>query len=164
MKRNIFALILVLLLSFPISVMHAQENSSPEENEQIRLENAMKCLNGEEHDHSLCMEGYNELIPCDSCQNFDSVMMTRPCTCGEVMGKICSREAIEYDRGTHKYNWGTKTCTVVYLRSRMKWYCASCGSTAWVYNDAGTFIPYHDCWQVHQNCGLGYYHVCAASM
>lgn len=113
------------------------------------------------------LEEKNDISEEESCEMIhESSRAMKPCPhCGELCGTVCARDAQEYDRGTHSYwSGGIKTCTVVYLRSRQRYYCASCNMYAgWYYNDAGTSIPYHDCWQVHQNCSTGWYHVCPVS-
>ena len=118
--------------------------------ESYKLETVTKCMNGEEHDHSVCVEqkeGFHLNIP------EISPMMTST-KCGRYAPIVCAAEAINYGTGTHKYSFLWKdTCTVTYFKSRSASICASC------YNVCETY-GYHDCWQVHRDCGIGEYDVC----
>ena len=103
-------------------------------------------------------------VHADESSDDDELLRVEYCShCGYPVNLVCNGDANHYATGTHTYNL-TKTCTVAYLNSRGKWVCSECGRWTWQYNSSGTSLVWHDCWQVHRNCSLGYYKVCTISM
>jgi len=61
---------------------------------------------------------------------------------------------------THKYDFLTKTCTYSIYHNQGRHYCQICGWWDYIRMSDGT-IAYHECYQIHQNCGKGRSSVCA---
>ena len=118
--------------------------------ETKKINNIIKCMNGEEHDHGVC-EDNSEILHI----NIPDISPMMTCSqCGDSAPIVCAAEEIHYDSGTHKYGFlWTETCNVAYLNSRSASISIAC------YNIVEVF-GYHDCWEIHQNCSKGKYHVC----
>ena len=118
--------------------------------ETNKLNNVTKCMNGEVHDHSVC-EDNSEMLHL----NIPEVRPMMTCSeCGDFAPIVCAAEAIHYASGTHKYGFlWTEICNVAYFNSRSASMCIACYTVVEVFG-------YHDCWEVHQDCGRGQYDVC----
>lgn len=157
MKKNsklflaTFFTTILTLISTTVSLASSIPNDIIDHSyETNKLNNLTKCMNGEAHDHGVCEDNSETLH-----LNTPDIRPMMSCTaCGQYAPIVCAAEAIIYDYGTHKYGllW-TKTCEVVYINSRSASICDTC------YNVVEVF-GYHDCWEVHKDCGRGEYDVC----
>lgn len=147
-------LTLLLICTFPLPTM--AEGMTADEYEQAKLEAARACIEGREHDHSLCITTQT-----NPCHEAGGIQTRGTCAfCGNWGAEFCNQDAIEDSRGTHSYSGGT--CTVVYLKSSAFIVCEVCfmRSALWDEESNPPRLAYHYCWEVHQNCGRGNYHVC----
>lgn len=167
-KRRALAVIIGIIMLFtgilPIyaseAIIEATERSdmTPEEYELMKLQNVEKCINGEKHNHELCILDQMNSLSGILSNEYSSRTVTPWCSeCSCPYSLKCSRDAQEYARGSHG------NCVVVYLRSRAKWICGGCKDWQWDYATSTT-LQYHDCWQVHQSCSKGQYQVCTVAL
>lgn len=68
--------------------------------------------------------------------------------CGEYTEATCRGEGFLSTSGYHSYGLG-KQCMAYYYKSGSMEQCPFCGTIT------STYVGYHDCMQIHENCGLG---------
>ena len=68
--------------------------------------------------------------------------------CGERTEATCRGEGFLSTSGYHSYGLG-KQCMAYYYKSSAMEKCPFCDTVT------STYVGYHDCMQIHENCGLG---------
>ena len=78
--------------------------------------------------------------------------------CEGILTVICENNEIKSEVVPHKYHF-SKSCVIQIMKSRADYICENCGWSRYV-TDPNGVIQYHDCVQIHYNCGTGQMIVC----
>lgn len=106
---------------------------------------------------ALCLLSVTAFASNGSLTEEDSILTRETCwKCGEYTEATCRREGFLSMSGYHSYGLG-KQCMAYYYKSSAMEQCHFC------YTITSTYVGYHDCLQIHNDCSLGTYRTCSLS-